>query len=246
MIIQGIIFDVNGTLTDILTDEGYEEIYRAISHFLTYQGVSFHRFEVKDAYYTIMNAQRATSQEKYPEFNVVEVWREFLRQYVVEPEVLTDRLQHMPRFLAEMYRGISLQRLQLYPEVKAVLDELRSRFKLAVVSDGQSVWAMPEMRAVGIASYFDPIIISGDFGFRKPDRRIFEAALSGLMLEPKNVLFVGNDMYRDIFGAGQLGMKTVFFSLNQGRNKMDGVNPDYIIYQFSELRNAISFFERQR
>jgi putative hydrolase of the HAD superfamily len=52
-------------------------------------------------------------------------------------------------------------------------------------------------------------------------------------------------MYRDIFGARQLGMKTVFFSSNQGRQKMDGVNPDYIIYRFAELKQAIDFFESQ-
>jgi putative hydrolase of the HAD superfamily len=144
-----------------------------------------------------------------------------------------------------VYRGISRLRLQLYPDVKAVLDELLSRFRLTAVSDAQSVWAMPEMRAVGIESYFNPVIISGDFGFRKPDKRLFEAALLGLKLEPKDVIFVGNDMYRDIFGARRLGMKTVFFSSNQGRKEMDGVKPDYVIYKFAELRNAIRFFESQ-
>jgi putative hydrolase of the HAD superfamily len=243
MIIKGIIFDINGTLTDIYTDEGYEEIYRAISHFLTYQGIFPHRWEVRDAYHSIMDKQRKASDEEHPEFDVVEVWREFLSRYAGSSVLSADKWEQMPRFLAEMYRGISRHRLQLYPNVKPLLDELYSRFALAVVSDGQSVWAIPEMRAVGIESYFDPIIISGDFGFRKPDKRLFEAALSELRLAPENVIFVGNDMYRDIFGARQVGMKTVFFSSNQGRKEMEGVNPDYIIYQFEELRNAINFFE---
>ena len=43
MEIKGILFDINGTLTDIKTDEGNEEIYRAIAHVLTYQGISLHR-----------------------------------------------------------------------------------------------------------------------------------------------------------------------------------------------------------
>jgi putative hydrolase of the HAD superfamily len=144
-----------------------------------------------------------------------------------------------------MYRGISRFRLQLYPEVKTALDELAQRFKLAALSDAQSAWALPEMRAVGIEGYFQPIIVSGDSGFRKPDKRIFEAALNGLDLPPENVLFVGNDMYRDIYGAKQFGMKTVFFSSNQGRQTANGVEPDYIIYRFAELRQAIAFFEAQ-
>jgi putative hydrolase of the HAD superfamily len=129
--------------------------------------------------------------------------------------------------------------------VKNVLDELSRRYKLAALSDAQSAWALPEMRAVGVEGYFQPIIVSGDCGYRKPDSRIFQAALDGLAVPAENVLFVGNDMYRDIFGASQLGLKTVFFSSNQGRKKASGAEPDYIIYQFAELRQAISFFETQ-
>lgn len=243
MIIQGIIFDINGTLIDIYTDEGYEEIYRAISHFLSYQGIHVHPREVRDGYYRIMDKQRKASTEKHPEFDAVAVWREFIGQYSGTCGLPSDKLEQMPRFLAEMYRGISRHRLQLYPDVKAVLDELGSRFSLGVVSDGQSVWAIPEMRVVGIQSYFSPIIISSDFGFRKPDTRLFEAALSGRNLAPENVLFVGNDMYRDIFGAQELGLTTVFFSSNQGRKEMEGVSPDYVIHEFSQLRQAITFFE---
>jgi putative hydrolase of the HAD superfamily len=246
MNIQAILFDINGTLIDIQTDEGSEEIYRGISHFLTYQGIYIHRWEVRDEYFRLMEEQRRASGEAFPEFDAVELWRQFLRR---RPEAChsmpPEKLRWMPNFLAEMYRGVSRLRLQLYPEVKSVLDELGQRFKLAALSDAQSAWALPEMRAVGIEGYFQPIIVSGDLGFRKPDKRIFEAALNGLDLPPENVLFVGNDMYRDIYGAKQFGMKTVFFSSNQGRQTANGVEPDYIIYRFAELRQAIAFFEAQ-
>lgn len=244
MKIKGIVFDINGTLTDILTDEGCEEMYRSISHFLIYRGIRLNRWAVKDAYFRIMEEQRRKGGEKYPEFDAVEVWREFLRQYGPTPRPKRSSSDPTPRFLAEMYRGISRFRLALYPEVKAVLEELRPHYKMGVVSDGQSAWAMPELRAVGLDGYFDPVIVSGDFGFRKPDRRLFQAALSAMGLPPEQVIFVGNDMYRDVFGAGRLGMKTVFFSSNQGQKEPAGVNPDYIIYQFAELRQAVEFLQR--
>jgi putative hydrolase of the HAD superfamily len=41
-------------------------------------------------------------------------------------------------------------------------------------------------------------------------------------------------------------MKTVFFSSNQGRKKPNGAEPDYIIYQFAELWQAIAFFKGQQ
>jgi putative hydrolase of the HAD superfamily len=246
MIIKAILFDINGTLIDINTDEGNEEIYRGISHILTYQGISMHRWEVRDEYYRIMDVQRKTSQEKYHEFNVVELFRELINRRVSAPGIIPpDKLKWLPLFLAEAYRGISRNRLELYAGVLDVLNDLRSRYKLAAISDAQSAWCLPEMHAVGIDGYFDPIIVSGDFGYRKPDSRLFTAALTALGVAPENVLFVGNDMFRDIYAAKQQGIKTVFFSSNQGSKQAEGVEPDYIIYQFPEMRQAVEFFDRQ-
>lgn len=244
MKIKGIIFDINGTLINIQTDEGMDEIYRAVSHFLTYHGIYLHRGDVRAQYYRIMEEQVKTGGEEYPEFDAVALWRKFLSDNPGPvPASSPETLETTSRFLAQMYRGISRQRLELYPDVKPVLEELKSRYPLGVVSDAQSVWALPEMRAVGIDMYFDPIVISGDYGFRKPDPRLFKAALEGIAAEPEEVLFVGNDMYRDVFGAGKIGMKTVFFLSNQGRQQMKGVEPDYIIYRFGELIKAVEFFE---
>jgi putative hydrolase of the HAD superfamily len=244
MNIKAILFDINGTLIDIHTDEGNEEIFRGISHLLTYQGITLHRWEVRNEYYRIMDVQRKASMEEYPEFDVVNIFREFLkRQFLAKGVIPTEKLEWLPLFLAETYRGISRNRLQLYPGVLEVLSELHSRYKLAAISDAQSAWCRSEMRAVGIEGYFDPIIVSGDYGYRKPDHRLFRAALAVLNLNPENVLFVGNDMFRDIYPANQLGIKSVFFSSNQGGKQADGAKPDYIIYQFSEMRQAIAFFE---
>jgi putative hydrolase of the HAD superfamily len=246
MNIKGLIFDLNGTLIDIHTDEGLEEIYRAIAHFLTYYDIHLHRGEVRDEYFRIMDEQRRASGERHPEFDVVGLWRDFLAaQGAAQKNIPPAALKEMPMFLARMYRGISRHRLALYPEVLPILDELKEWYKLAVVSDAQSAWAVPEMRALGLVGYFDPIIISGDYGYRKPDSRLFEAALSGIGLAPGEVLFVGNDMHHDVYGARRVGMKTVFFSSNQGQKQMDGVEADYIIYRFAELRQAVEFFEKQ-
>lgn len=247
MKIQAIIFDINGTLIDIETDEGDVENYRVMSDFLSYQGIRVQPWDLRDEYFRVMGEQRQSSGEVYPEFDAVELWRELIGPRLAASDIVLppEKLKWMPLFLAEIYRSVSLRRLQLYPDVRDVLDELRKRYKLAALSDAQSAWAIPEIRAVGIHNYFNPIIVSGDLGFRKPDKRIFESALKGLGVSRKNALFVGNDMYRDVYGANQVGLKTVFFSSNQGRKTANGVEPDYIIYRFAELRQAITFLSNK-
>ncbi len=245
MNVRGIIFDINGTLVDIPTSEASDEIYRALSNFLSFQGINLSPDAMRTLYFQIMKDQRRLGAETYPEFDAVAVFREIIMHCQTDFTRLlpVSKIRQLPLFLAEMYRSLSRYRLQLYPGVREVLTQLSPQYLLAAVSDGQSAWAMPELHSVGLSGYFKPVIVSGDLKFRKPDVRIFRLALDGLGMGPQEVLFVGNDMYRDIFGAQQLGIKTVFFRSNQGEHYREGVTADYIIYTFPELLNAIRFFE---
>src|SRR5579862_9171929 len=150
MDIGAVLFDVNGTLIDIETEEGMEQAYRAIAHFLAYQGIALHRGEVRDLYFKIMKEQFAASSEIYPEFDVVAVWREVLRRYGTEytRSLEPGKLHQMPLFLAEMQRGISRKRLLAFPQTQEVLAQLKTRFPLAVVSDAQSAYGRAELQAV--------------------------------------------------------------------------------------------------
>ena len=245
MRIKGIIFDVNGTLIDIHTDEHYSKIYRFISRFLTFHGIRVHHEALKEEYFQIIRDQRRASREEHPEYDVQEVWREFLRRRAHSGRgPCPTKIDQLSAFLAELFRGISRRRLELYPGVRETLDDLRASRRLAVLSDAQRAWALPELRTVGIDGYFEHCVISGDHGFRKPDQRLFEMALSRMGLASRETIYVGNDMYRDVFGPKRLGINTVFFSSNQGRKHMDGVEPDYVIHNFHELRQAVDFFER--
>jgi putative hydrolase of the HAD superfamily len=236
MTIKGILFDLYGTLIDIDTDESLEEIYRGIAHYLTYHGIYLHRWEVRDRYYEIMKRQKEEGGEEYPEINVEAIWNSFLGQEGIGAPLARRKLALI---LAQLYRAISRKRLQLYPDVKRVLDELRATYRMALVSDAQPCYALPEMKAVGLEGYFDPIIISAYYGFRKPDTRLIKKALDTMKLGPAEVICVGNDMYRDIFGASQLGIKAIFIDSNQGAKAHENVTPDYFAHRFEDVLKGV-------
>ena len=237
MDIRAVAFDVNGTLVRILTEESMEQIFRSAAHFLTYQGVDLHRHQVRDLYFQIMKEQQQASSEEHPEFDAVGIWRSIIEGHLTDfTRTLPDeKLEQLPLFLAEMSRGISRCRLRLYPHVREVLDVLRERYPLAVVTDAQSAYARGELHKVGLLDYFDPIIVSGDHGYRKPDRRLFQFALDGMGVAAEDTLYVGNDMHRDIFGARAVGMKTVMFDSDQGTKVHLDCVPDYTITDFRDL-----------
>jgi putative hydrolase of the HAD superfamily len=242
MDLRAILFDVNGTLIDIETDEGQAKIYRAISRFLNYQGVMLAPAEIRDRYFQAMEAQRTGSRERYPEFDAVAIWRDLLQaERLNSASMPVEKLRQLPLFLAELHRALARKRLELYPDVRAVLDELRRHYALGVISDAQSAYAVPELRTVGLEACFATIIVSGDYGYRKPDPRLFTAALQALGVRPEHAIYVGNDMYCDIFGAQQAGLRTVFWPTQSGKKAYADVAPDYIIYHFAQLRDAVAF-----
>lgn len=237
MDIRAIAFDANGTLIRIQTEDGDEQIFRSAAHFLTYQGIDLHRDQVRDLYFQIMKEQLRASPEDYPEFDAVGIWRSIIDGHMTDftRALPAGKLRSMPLFLAEMARGIARQRLGLYPSVPEVLDVLRGRYPLAVVTDAQSANARGELHKVGLLGYFDPVVVSGDHGYRKPDRRLFQFALDGMNVAAGNALYVGNDMYRDIHGAREAGMKTVMFDSDQGTKAYLDCVPDYTITDFRDL-----------
>jgi len=237
MDIRAVAFDVNGTLIRILTEDGDEQIFRSAAHFLTYQGIDLHRDQVRDLYFQIMKEQLRASPEEYPEFDAVGIWRTIIDGHMTDFARArpAGKLGQMPLFLAEMSRGIARRRLGLYPFVREVLDVLRGRYPLAVVTDAQTAYARGELHKVGLLGYFGPVVVSGDHGYRKPDRRLFQFALDGMNVAAGNTLYVGNDMYRDIYGAREAGMATVMFDSDQGTKAHPGCVPDYTITDFRDL-----------
>jgi putative hydrolase of the HAD superfamily len=234
---KAILFDLYGTLIDIETDESMEEIYRGIAHYLTYHGVYLHRWEVRERYYDIMKQQKDARAESYPEIDVEAIWNEFLVQEGIKASVLRGQLA---KVIAHLYRGISRNRLQLYPDVKRVLNELQTRYRLALISDAQSCFALPEIRAVGLEGYFESMVISSHHGYRKPDSRLFRKTLDNMGLDPGEVIWVGNDMYRDIYGARLVGIRNIFVDSNQGAKSYQDVVPDYRVQRFEDVLKGVA------
>jgi putative hydrolase of the HAD superfamily len=237
MDVRAVAFDVNGTLVRILTEDGMDQIFRAAAHFLTYQGINLRRHQVRDLYFRILKEQQRDSPHEYPEFDAAGIWRSIIEGHMTDftRALPAAKLQQMPLFLAEMSRGISRHRLGLYPHVRQVLNILREHYPLAVVTDAQSAYARAELYQVGLLEYFDPIVVSGDYGYRKPDRRLFQLALDRLGVAAEDAVYVGNDMRCDIFGARELGMTTVMFDSDQGTKVHLDCVPDHTITDFREL-----------
>lgn len=237
---KALLFDINGTVSNIYTSESDEELYRVTANFLKFHGVQISPGELKALYFDLNRQQRHESPEQFPEFDVEKIFQSVIDEYGAD--VACD--PGLAALAATVYRAASMYLLEPYTGVTEVLTMMKKNYRLAAVSDGQSLWARPELRMAGLDKFFEFAIVSGDHGFRKPDKRMFELALEKLEIAPHEAVYVGNDMYRDVFGCKNAGLKSIFFKSNQGEHSFAGAEPDYIIYNFNELPRAVEFLEQ--
>src|SRR6266496_951152 len=104
-----------------------------------------------------------------------------------------------------------------YQEVPGVLEQLRRRFQLAVISnfDGRLRFILQHL---GISKFFTHIFISSEIGADKPDPEIFRRALNLIDLKPDEVLHVGDDPKRDWEAASKAGLS--IFGLDRPKNSL--------------------------
>jgi putative hydrolase of the HAD superfamily len=96
-----------------------------------------------------------------------------------------------------------------------------------------------DLEELGVASRLDVAVFSSEVGKRKPDPAIFERALDALGVAPSETLFVGDRLYEDVRGAGQLGMTTVQALWFRADEHADGGEPDFQAFtQFDVLNIA--------
>lgn len=109
------------------------------------------------------------------------------------------------------YRRAREATLLVYPNVNKTLIELiKMGIKLAVVSDAPSREAWMRLYYLNLHHVFDPVVTYDDTNTRKPSPKPFQLALQKLNINADEALMIGDWPERDVIGAKQIGMKTVF------------------------------------
>lgn len=126
---------------------------------------------------------------------------------------------------------------KLYPESWEVLQALHDRYKLGIIAN-QSAGTAERLVQFGIRDYFDVVVASAEAGVAKPDKRIFELALSQAGCSVREACMVGDRLDNDIAPAAEMGMYTVWVRQSWfGRGNPDLVSfkPNVTVDRISEV-----------
>lgn len=106
--------------------------------------------------------------------------------------------------------------LAVYPDVLPTLRKLKSAgLRMVIVSNWQCGLAH-FCAELGLAPFFDHVVVSAEVGSAKPEAGIFVAALERLRLPPSRVVHVGDSGIDDIEGARGAGLAAALLRREDG------------------------------
>ena len=192
--IKAIIFDLDNTLLDF---------------------VKMKQFAVKAAITAMIEAGLNVDEEKaYKDIFDLYISKGWENQQVFD-DYLNQTVGNVSnKILAAgivSYRRAREATLLVYPNVNKTLIELiKMGIQLSVVSDAPSREAWMRLYYLNLHHVFDPVLTFDDTGVRKPSPKPFEMALEIMKSTPDQVLMIGDWPERDVVGAKQIGIKTIF------------------------------------
>ncbi len=192
--INAVIFDLDNTLLDFM---------------------KMKEFAVKAAIKSMIEAGLEVDEDKsYSE--IISIYEQFgWENQKVFDVFLEKSIGHVDnKFLAAgivAYRRAREANLMAYPNVnKTLIQLIKMGINLAVVSDAPSREAWMRLYYLNLHHIFDFVLTLDDTRARKPSPIPFKMALEKLNCAAENTLMVGDWPERDVEGAKQLGMKTIF------------------------------------
>jgi putative hydrolase of the HAD superfamily len=100
--------------------------------------------------------------------------------------------------------------LQPYPDVQPALERLRTRYAVASLSNGNA-----DLELIGLAPLFSVSLSARQLGVAKPHPRCFQQLALDLHLDPRNILYVGDDPFLDVQAARAAGLRTAWMNRSQ-------------------------------
>lgn len=123
-----------------------------------------------------------------------------------------------------------------FPESKGVIEGLKGRVTVCIGSTTDTEPLTRDLARSGIT--VDRVFTSEDLRAYKPQAVFYEKILAALSLQPEEVLFVGDSLTDDVYGPGQVGMKTCW--VNRKGQPLPVPPPDYAVADLNGVRGILS------
>lgn len=241
--IRAVIFDMGGTLLRFArpgagTWREFETPgIRGIYQYLIEQGHPIKTLE--DEFFEVMFNRLSEGWEQSTGGHLSMRAVEWIARGAADHALTLDEaalLEATQRYARPMREG-----LRASPGAVETLAALRGQgLRIGLISN--TIWPgelhLEDLDSVGLLSYLEHTIFSGDLGLWKPNRQVFQHALDALGVTAGEAVFVGDSPREDILGAQRLGMRAVWVA--NPDFPLGDVQPDATIRALPELLPLIA------
>ncbi len=158
----------------------------------------------------------------YKPYNL-ELWRIYGEGKITKEELNKRRYSYPlecvgihDKELADTFCKEALSRIPtkgpLMPGAIELLEYLRPKYRMFILSNGFKELQSRKMHAAGIDKYFDGLILSEDIGVNKPNRELYDHALQKTGSTLEESLMIGDMFETDIAGAANIGMEQIYYN----------------------------------
>ena len=176
-----------------------------------------------------------------PDLTALRNWSQSYRREVFA-KALSAQLDTFPvaasEVLAAEFSTTRRARQRLLPGARELIAQLSSQFHLALLTNGAPDLQREKIAATGLESFFKAIAVSGEYGIGKPKPEVFHHLLGELGVAPDEAIMVGNSLERDISGARNAGIRSIWIRV-PGAEEQDDVVPDHTIKALNEIPSIL-------
>ena len=191
--IKAIIFDLDNTLID--RQKAFKEMLERKFHIL---------FDDEELIQKMINdILKWDNNGTVERIDVFKKWAEIYHITKISPEQLDKEWSNESGSVAF-----------LFDDVRDTLKELKKKYKIAVLTNGNASSQRRKLNTINIYDLLDYSLVSSEYGVRKPDKKIFEYTAKQLDLKTEECSYVGDNYKIDILGSRNAGMLPVFISRN--------------------------------
>ncbi|MFQ6043166.1 MAG: HAD family hydrolase, partial [Candidatus Poribacteria bacterium] len=196
--IKAISFDADGTLWD------FEKVMRHSLHhvLIELKKLEPNAADMLDIDKMIKIRNRVANELKGRITNLEDIRLEAFRQTL---KCIGKPNDALASHLNQVYLKHRFEDMELFDDVLPTLNELRAKYTLGILSNGNSY---PER--CGLESTFQFVIFSQDYGVEKPNPRLFQIAVEKARCSKQQLLHVGDSLQNDVMGAINAGIKSVW------------------------------------
>jgi len=138
--------------------------------------------------------------------------------------------------LIEIYR-FHRPDISLSDEAREVLENLKAKFPLALITDGHYIMQKNKFYALGLEKYIDFAVFTDFYHTKKPQKKPFEMVMD--RFKGEKFAYVSDNPKKDFFAPKELGWLTVRYKNPRGIYKDIPNNADFQIESLKELLKAV-------